>query len=81
MAKRNWTLRNLSLNNRMKQTEYLTAIDNIGISKLRAGDTFGLSGRQAQRIASGRTKVTGPLGKLIRLALLYGLTAKEIQAL
>jgi hypothetical protein len=81
MAKRDWRWRNLSLDNRMQQKEYLTAIAKVGVSRLGAGKTFGLSGRQAQRIASGRTKVTGPLGKLIRLALQYEISAEELQAL
>ena len=81
MAKRNWRWRNLTLDNRMEQEEYLKAIAKLGITRLGAGKTFGLSGRQAQRISSGRTKVTGPLGKLIRLSVRFKLSAEDIQEL
>ena len=81
MAKRNWRCRNLALDNRMEQKEYLKAITKLGLTRLGAGKTFGLSGRQAQRISGGRTKVTGPLGKLIRLSLRFELSAADIQEL
>jgi energy-coupling factor transporter ATP-binding protein EcfA2 len=81
MTKQKWRSRNLTLKNRMTQTEYLAALEQLHLTRLGAGKTFGLSGRQAQRVAMGHTKVTGPLGKLIRLSLQHGLSGEKIQVL
>jgi hypothetical protein len=80
-SKRDWTWRNLDYANRMDAEEYRRALCHLGVSHLGAGKIFGLSARQAQRLASGDSKISAPMGKLIRLSLEKRLTAKKIQAL
>ena len=65
----------------MSTEAYLAALRALGVSNIAAGQVFGLSPRQAQRLAAGETPVSKPIAKLIKLALEKGLTAAEIEAL
>jgi hypothetical protein len=59
----------------MTPQQFRAIIAQLGLSQERAGLWLGLSERQGQRYATGEAKIPGPVEKLIRGALKFGLEA------
>jgi ABC-type sugar transport system ATPase subunit len=57
----------------MTREAYLKALKKLGLSHVGAGRVLGISGRQAQRIASGHNPVPKPVALLLRCYLEHGL--------
>jgi hypothetical protein len=63
----------------MTRAQYRTAIKRLGVSIIGASKVFGISPRQAQRLASGESPVPAPIAKLITLALADKITVLDIE--
>jgi hypothetical protein len=55
----------------MSAKDYRAAIDRLGMSQTRAGQFFGFSDRQGQRMASGDVKLLPAVVHLLKLMLKY----------
>ncbi len=62
----------------MTSTQYKAAIKKLGLTIVGARHLFGLSPRQAQRLASGETPVPKLVEKVLRLIAAGKLTKEDL---
>lgn len=62
----------------MTPAQYRKAIDTLGLSQVRAGEFFGVSGRTSQGYALGEYPVPEAIAKLLRLMVKLGLKPEDV---
>jgi hypothetical protein len=65
----------------MSTDEYRAALNKLGLSIVASAEHLGLSYRQSQRYAGGRSPVADPAAKLLGLAIRIGLSANDLKAI
>jgi hypothetical protein len=63
----------------MSTAQYNAAREKLGMSARGAMRVFGISERQAWRLASGESAIPEPIAKLVRLALEGKVTLEDIE--
>jgi hypothetical protein len=63
---------------RMTPKAYREAISQLGLSQVRAGEFFGFSDRQGQRIARGEAKMLPAVIHLLKLMLKYRISPADL---
>ena len=61
----------------MTKKQFAEALTKLDVLITHAGEVLGVSERQAIRYQQGTSKIPGPVGKLLKLALAKKLTADE----
>jgi hypothetical protein len=63
----------------MTAAEYRDLIAKLGLSQVRAGKLFGLSPRQAQRLALGEAKIPKSVEIITRCMIRFKLTPDDVE--
>jgi hypothetical protein len=62
----------------MTPKAYREAIEELGMSQVRAGEFFGFSDRQGQRIARGEAKMLPVVAHLLKLMIKYKVSPADL---
>jgi hypothetical protein len=65
----------------MTPTQYRKLLDELDLTIVGAASVLGISERQAQRLASGASKIPGPVRKLLRVVIKFEVDPKDLEGL